>query len=218
MKKSWHIRTWDLRHTTMPAHRRHRDWRQREIKNIVGWKRFTFLTHEMDYSGYTFLYKVLGKINVAQRGNAVLDMGSIPVSFVNPDTTYLSLFLCSTKFSTDLIYEESAWGTSSVRNWWVFLCIVFAHTQPEPALDTAAAFLPFVLCSVILISVMWTHALPQEVAAAAGYHFLELMHLRCVADVVHVVVVQSVVDIWRCTRCSDQHNWAYFYATSVLVL
>lgn len=49
-------------------------------------------------------------------GNAVLDMTCIPLSFVNPDKTYLSLFLCLMKFSTDLIYEESAWGISSWRN------------------------------------------------------------------------------------------------------
>lgn len=156
MKKSWCIRAWDLRQTTIPAHWRHRDWRECEIKNIVGWKRLTFLTHKMDYSSCTFLCKVLGKINGAQRGNAVLDMSCIPVSFVNPDKTYLSLFLRLMKFSTNLIYEESAWGISSVRNWWVFLCIVFAHTQLEPTLNTIPTFLPFVLCSIILILVVWT--------------------------------------------------------------
>jgi len=56
----------------------------------------------------TFLHKVLGKINGAYRGNAVLVMSCIPVSFVNPDKTYLSLLLCLMKFSTDLIYEEPA--------------------------------------------------------------------------------------------------------------
>lgn len=70
----------------------------------------------MDYSSCTFLCKVLGKINGAQRGNAVLDMSYIPVSFVNPDKTYLSLFLRLMKFSTNLIYEEPAWEISSVRN------------------------------------------------------------------------------------------------------
>lgn len=208
MKKSWHMRTWDLRHTTIPAHRRHRDWRQCEIKNIVGWKRFTFLTHKMNYSGYSFLYKILGKINGAHRDNALLDMSCIPVSFVNPDTTYLFLFLHLMKFSIwrvslgNFISEKlvsfsmHCVGTYSAR----------AHSEHSSIFPTSD------------FSDVTTHSLPREVAAAAGYHFLELLHLRCVADVVHLVVVQSVVDIWRCTRCSDQRNWAYFYATSVPVL
>lgn len=64
----------------------------------------------MDDSGCTFLNNVLEKINGAHRDNAVLDISCIPVSFVNPDKTYLSLFLHLMKFCSDMIYEDSGWG------------------------------------------------------------------------------------------------------------
>lgn len=133
-----------------------RDWRQCEIKNIAVWKRFTFLIHEMNDSGCTFLNNVLEKINGAHRDNAVLDISCIPVSFVNPDKTYLSLFPHLMKFCTDVIYEDSGWGISSVRNWWAFLCIMFAHTQLETALNMVPAVLPFFSLLIILILRVWT--------------------------------------------------------------
>lgn len=153
MKKSWCIRTWDLRQTTIPAH-----WRER-LKTMWN-KKYCRLEKIHFFNPWNapmhLFVQSRRKINGAHRGNAVLDVSCIPVSFVNPDKTYLSLFLRLMKISTDLMYEESAWGISPVRNGWVFLCIVFAHTQLEPTLNTIPAFLPFVLCSVIPILVVWT--------------------------------------------------------------
>lgn len=56
MKKSWCIRAWDLRQISILAHWRYWIRRQYEIKNIVGWKGFTFLTHKKDCSAWTFFF------------------------------------------------------------------------------------------------------------------------------------------------------------------
>lgn len=172
MKKSWCIRTWDLRQTTIPAHWRHRDWRQCEIKNIVGWKRFTFLTHEMDYSGCTLLYKVLGKINGAHRGNAVSDMNCIPVSFGNPDDLPDSIPAFDEVFHWSDIWRVSLGDLVSEKlmSFSVHcVCTYSAGTRSEHY-TTFPTF-----CALLYYSdfVVWTHfLLPQEIAAAAVCHFL----------------------------------------------
>lgn len=121
----------------------------------------------------------------------------------------VSVFICDEGFHMKSQPGElHQWETGE------FFCALCWHILSQSPLWTRSSF-PTSRYSDF--SDVNTHSLPQEVAAAAGYHFLELLHLRCVADVVHLVVVQSVVDIQRCTRCSDQHNWAYFYATSVPV-
>lgn len=152
-----------------------RDWRQWEIKNIAVWKRFTFLIYEMDDSGCTFLNNVLEKINGAHWDNAVLDISCIPVSFVNPDKTYLSLFLCLMKFCTDRIYEDSGWGISSVRNWWVVLCICLHILSWNPLWKLYQQSHLFFLCLITLVLGVWTcilfHSRQQQLQSTTFYNW-----------------------------------------------
>lgn len=120
----------------------------------------------MDSSGCTFLCKVLPKIN-----GVVSDMSCIPVTFVNPDKPYLSLFLCLMRFATDLCRVSLGdFITEKLMRFSVHcVCTYSAGTLSEH--DTSLPTFFMVLC-YSEFGDMNVHSLPQEVAAAAVYCFL----------------------------------------------